>query len=226
MSKTEFLSGIDRRVTLAVRRLHAPGRDRLVHAITLFGSQRFLIPAAILLSGALILLHRGPSAKFFGGAMLLGSIWSPLLKRRFRRGRPDLWTPLATEPSHSFPSGHATMGTIFFGAIGIVLYREAGSSWARIGVLAVAAVLIAAVALSRVYLGAHWLSDVLAGILLGVVWLIVYSILSQAVFSTSRPPELTQSLPGFHGSFTGPADSLSGAPSCSSPRSSGRFFWG
>jgi undecaprenyl-diphosphatase len=184
-------SAFDRRVTLAVRNLHAPGRDRVVHAITFLGSQRFLIPAAILLSGALILLHRGPSAKFLGGAMLLGSMWSPLLKRRFRRGRPDLWTPLATEASHSFPSGHATMGTIFFGAAGAVLFREAGSPLARILVAAGAFVVIAAVALSRVYLGAHWLSDVLAGILLGAVWLIVYALVSRAVFPRPLRSEFT-----------------------------------
>ncbi len=179
----DFLSAIDRRVTLAVRSLHAPARDRLVHAITFLGSQRFLIPAAILLSGALLLLHRGSSAKFLGGAMLLGSIWSPVLKRRFRRGRPDLWTPLATEASHSFPSGHATMATIFFGAAGVVGYREAATSVARIGIVAAAAGLIAAVALSRVYLGAHWLSDVLAGIFLGVLWLVAWALILRAADS-------------------------------------------
>ncbi|HYK42799.1 MAG TPA: phosphatase PAP2 family protein [Thermoanaerobaculia bacterium] len=175
------LSAFDRRVTLAVRSLHGPGRDRAVHAITFLGSQRFLIAAAILLSGALLILHRGPSAKFLGGAMLLGSIWSPLLKRRFRRGRPDLWSPLATEASHSFPSGHATMGTIFFGAAGLVLLREAPSPAARVAVLALAAIFIAAVALSRVYLGAHWLSDVLAGVLLGALWLLAWSLILSAL---------------------------------------------
>jgi len=114
--------------------------------------------------------------------MLFGSIWSPLLKRRFRRGRPDLWTPLATEESHSFPSGHATMATIFFGAAGVVLCREAIPPAARIAIAGAAAILLAAVALSRVYLGAHWLSDVLAGIFLGVLWLVVW------VFILPAPP--------------------------------------
>jgi membrane-associated phospholipid phosphatase len=173
-------SALDRRVTLAVRNLHAPGRDRVAHAITFLGSQIFLIPAAILMSGALILLHRGAAAKYLGGAMLLGSIWSPLLKRRFRRNRPDLWAPLATEASHSFPSGHATMGTIFFGAAGVALCREAATPAAGIAIAVAAAVLIAAVALSRVYLGAHWLSDVLAGIFLGVLWLVVWALILPA----------------------------------------------
>ncbi|HEY6050041.1 MAG TPA: phosphatase PAP2 family protein, partial [Thermoanaerobaculia bacterium] len=133
------------------------------------------------------------SAKFLGGAMLLGAMWSPLLKRRFRRGRPDLWTPLATEASHSFPSGHATMGTIFFGAAAVVLFREASSPLARILVAAGALVVISAIALSRVYLGAHWLSDVLAGVLLGAAWLLVYALLARAVFPTPLRSEFTSS---------------------------------
>jgi membrane-associated phospholipid phosphatase len=174
---------LDRRVTLAVRKLHAPGRDRLVHAITFLGSHVFLIPAAILVSGALILAHRGPAAGFLGGLMLVGWLWSPLLKRGFRRGRPDLWAPLATEASHSFPSGHATMATMFFGALALVLRREAHDPLLRAAILAGAAAVILCVALSRVYLGAHWLSDVLAGILLGLVWIAVWILVVRSEFT-------------------------------------------
>ena len=177
----------DRRITLAVRRLHAPGRDRLVHAITFLGSHAFLVPAAILLSGALIVAGMGNSAAYLGGAMLAGSLWSPLLKRRFRRARPDLWTPLATEASHSFPSGHATMGTIFVGSLGVVLFRELASPAARIAAVMIFVAALLAVALSRVYLGAHWLSDVLAGILLGLAWLAVWSVIAGSVLPRGAP---------------------------------------
>jgi undecaprenyl-diphosphatase len=158
-------------VTLAVRRLHAERRDRWVGRLTMLGSQYFLIPAAILTSGVLIVAGRGHSARFLGGAMLFGWMWSPLLKRRFRRGRPDLWPALATEPSHSFPSGHTTMSTIFFGGLAIALGRVPGGPAVRVAIAAGCVLVVAAVALSRVYLGAHWLSDVIAGILLGSLWL-------------------------------------------------------
>jgi undecaprenyl-diphosphatase len=170
-SRRNPLGALDRTVTLGVRRLHAERRDRWVGRLTMLGSQYFLIPAAILTSGLLIVAGHGKSAEFLGGAMLFGWMWSPLLKRGFRRGRPDLWPALATEPSHSFPSGHATMSTIFFGGLAIALGRLPGSPFVR-GVIVVGCVLvIVGVALSRVYLGAHWLSDVLAGILLGSLWL-------------------------------------------------------
>lgn len=163
--------GLDRTVTLAVRRLHAEGRDRWIGRLTMLGSQYFLIPAAILASGLLIVAGHGKSARFLGAAMLFGWMWSPLLKRGFRRGRPDLWPALATEPSHSFPSGHATMSTIFFGGLAIALGRVSGDPVVRVALAAGCVLVIAAVALSRVYLGAHWLSDVIAGILLGSLWL-------------------------------------------------------
>ena len=177
----------DRRITLAVRRLHAPGRDRLVHAITFLGSHAFLVPAAILLSGALIVAGMGNSAAYLGGAMLAGSLWSPPPGPAARRGRPELWTRLATEATHSFPSGHATMGTIFFGALGVVLFRELSSPAARIAGAMICAAALLAVALSRVYLGAHWLSDVLAGILLGLAWLAVWSVIAGSVLPRGAP---------------------------------------
>lgn len=97
------------------------------------------------------------------------------------------------------------MGTIFFGAAGLVLSREAPSPAARIAVAAAAAILVAAVALSRVYLGAHWLSDVLAGVLLGALWLLVWSLILSAVTAGSERDRaraadavLTRPSPGFH----------------------------
>ena len=170
---TGFFSELDRTVTMAVRRVHGPGRTRFAHGVTFLGGHAFLIPAAILASGLLLLAGWRSSARFLGFSMLVGSALSPLLKRRFRRGRPDLWTPLATEPTHSFPSGHATMGSIFFGATGIVFWRELPGAAARTGTVLFCSAMILLVALSRVYLGAHWLSDVLAGILLAAVWLTV-----------------------------------------------------
>lgn len=168
---TGYFSGLDRSVTMAIRRVHGPGRTRFAHAVTFLGSHSFLIPAAILASGVLLIVGWRSSARFLGFSMLVGSALSPLLKRRFRRGRPDLWTPLATESTHSFPSGHATMGSIFFGAIGMVLWREIPGAAARTGTVLFCSAMVFLVALSRVYLGAHWLSDVLAGILLAAVWL-------------------------------------------------------
>jgi len=172
-----YFSELDRKVTMAVRHVHGSTRTRLAHAVTFLGSHAFLIPAAILASGVLLIAGWRSSARFLGFSMLVGSALSPLLKRRFRRGRPDLWTPLATEPTHSFPSGHATMGSIFFGALGIVFWRELPGAAARTGTVLFCSAMILLVALSRVYLGAHWLSDVLAGILLAAVWLALSAVL-------------------------------------------------
>lgn len=179
---------MDRRVTHAVRRLHRPGLDLFVRRFTRIGSQYFLIPTSILAAGFLILAGLGRPAAFVGGAMLFGWIWSPLLKRGFRRGRPDLWPALATEASHSFPSGHATMSTIFFGALAVSLSPFLFGP-ARVALWTGCLLLVAAVAMSRVYLGAHWLSDVIAGILLGILWLAACVVCERSVATRKdRPP--------------------------------------
>lgn len=118
--------------------------------------------------------------------MIGGSGWSPLIKRGFRRGRPDLWPPLTREKSHSFPSGHATMSSVFFGALGVVAFQLSGSPAGRIAACVGAGLIILTVAFSRVYLGVHWLSDVLAGILLGLGWVTVCTV-GAAVFARRDP---------------------------------------
>ena len=141
-----------------------------MRTVTWLGSQKFLLPATLVVCGLLILAKHGREAKFLGFTMIGGSGWSPLFKRGFRRGRPDLWPPLTLEKSHSFPSGHATMSSVFFGALGVVALDSIPSPGGRVAACAGAVLIILTVAFSRVYLGVHWLSDVLAGILLGLAW--------------------------------------------------------
>ncbi|MDQ2970566.1 MAG: phosphatase PAP2 family protein [Acidobacteriota bacterium] len=176
---------LDRRVTLAVASLHAPKRDRLLRRISFLGSPRFLIPATFAAAGALLFGRRGILAAFLGGAVLGARGLSPLVKWIFRRRRPDLWPALETENSHSFPSTHAATATAFFGAAAVIVFHWTGNPVARSAALILCVTLAAAVAFSRVYLGAHWLSDVVAGVLIGLLWLAVWAAATPRLFRDS-----------------------------------------
>ena len=92
------------------------------------------------------------------------------LKRYFARARPDVAEMLRRANGYSFPSGHAMGSAVAFGALAYLAFRAIKSWPARAAVMAFLYTLIAAVALSRVYLGVHWVSDVLAGVTAGTVW--------------------------------------------------------
>lgn len=89
----------------------------------------------------------------------------------FRQARPDLPSPILTEPSFAFPSGHATVATAVYGALAVLLLRSRLPPAVRIGGALVLGALVAAVALSRVYVGVHSVADVAGGVCLGLAWL-------------------------------------------------------
>ncbi len=166
-------AAFDREVALEVRQLHTRARDQWAEAVTFLGDYRFLTPAGLAAATALALRGRPGWAILFAGAILGGFLLESVFKITFHRARPHLWPALVTEKSYSFPSGHATMVTVFFGGLVAFVFHVSRRLIVRALALLVAATLILAVAMSRVYLGAHWPTDVLAGILLGLFWLVL-----------------------------------------------------
>lgn len=116
----------------------------------------------------------------FGGTFLLNS----LLKLIFARPRPELFPPLAVETSYSFPSGHTMSAIAFYGLLAFILWQRGRRGWAMLFSL-----WVPLVALSRVYLGAHYPSDVLASLAIGTMWLVsvwlVYT-WSQPIFTPAN----------------------------------------
>ncbi len=96
-----------------------------------------------------------------------------LMKLSFERARPVFEQPLVTLHTYSFPSGHASGATLFYGFLACLLVRHVAASAKRIAIIAGAALLVVGVCVSRVYLGAHYLTDVLAGMAEGLAWLAI-----------------------------------------------------
>jgi undecaprenyl-diphosphatase len=100
-----------------------------------------------------------------GGAALINT----LLKLAFHRVRPELWTPLVVERSFSFPSGHAMVSSALACSVTYILWHTRWR-WLAVGLgLAV----VVAIGLSRLYLGVHYPTDVLAGWTVGFFWVVI-----------------------------------------------------
>jgi len=100
-----------------------------------------------------------------------GALLNVIIKHLVHRDRPIFEDPIQTLTSYSFPSGHAMGSTVFFGTLAAIAIWQV-RDW-RLGTLAIiaSALLVALICFSRIYLGVHYLSDVIAGFLAGVVWL-------------------------------------------------------
>jgi undecaprenyl-diphosphatase len=171
--------GLDRaaRTWVAAERARFPGVTAAMRVATRLGDA----PWSLLACGAVALAlgwlgHRGrlPRGLHEGTFWLvvLASGWglNALLKLVFQRERPPLDGRLVTvgARSFSFPSGHAAFAGVFFGLLGLILFRYAGR-WRWAGALACALGALA-IAGSRVWLGVHYVSDVVGGLAVGFGW--------------------------------------------------------
>ncbi len=138
--------------------------------VTALGGIPVLTLLALLSLGWLILRHRWRSVTLLVLALPGGLLLNTLLKRGFDRPRPGLVAHLAEVDTSSFPSGHAMLSAIGFLTLGVLLASGAERRRERAYILGAAVALTLLIGSSRVYLGVHWPSDVLAGWCLGAAW--------------------------------------------------------
>jgi membrane-associated phospholipid phosphatase len=155
--------------------LHAnpvPSATTAFSAITMLGSTLVLALVAGVTAAYLVWRARGRDAALvavaFAGAQLL--TW--ILKATFERPRPAFDDPVATAGWFSFPSGHALSSIAVYGTLAYLLAGALRSWRTRAAGLAGVALLVAAIGFSRLYLGVHYLTDVLAGYSAGLAWLL------------------------------------------------------
>lgn len=98
-------------------------------------------------------------------------LFTYLVKLAIHRPRP--LNAIYTENSFSFPSGHASISVVFYGFIAYILFRQLKKWQHKMAVLFFGVIFILMIGLSRLYLGVHFLSDVLGGYLLGTLWLLI-----------------------------------------------------
>lgn len=121
------------------------------------------------------------------GAILLASAtlgaigWTSLLKDLIERERPPLAERLVVTSGYSFPSGHSLASASILGALALIACRHLSTRAERLFALAATAIVICAVAASRVYLGVHYLTDVTAGTSFGLAWVLGWAAVLSAL---------------------------------------------
>jgi undecaprenyl-diphosphatase len=130
-----------------------------------------LMMAAVI--GFLVIDAKPGAALLILLSVLGGALLGPLLKIGFDRPRPDLVAHLVQVRSASFPSGHALLSAVTYLTSAALLARVVGELRLKIYIMGVAVIFTFLIGASRVYLGVHWPTDVLAGWLIGAVWAIV-----------------------------------------------------
>ena len=163
---------LDERVIAWFQDRTSRGLTQIAWIVTALGSIVFLTLGSVVT--ALVLLKRGFIYRFLAVVVTMGggSLLNILLKHFFHRQRPVLENPLVTLSSFGFPSGHTMGATLFYGLLALLIAHSTRWGWShRIFAFCGAALLIGLVGVSRIYLGAHYLTDVLGAIALGLAWL-------------------------------------------------------
>ena len=145
----------------------------LMTAISRLGGTQVLLVITLVTTATLLLRRQVAHAALMGAALAGGQAFNLVLKAVFERPRPSFSDPLATAGGFSFPSGHAMISLTVYGALAFVIAARVGSRRAQLAVLASAVALVLAIGFSRVYLGVHYASDVLAGYSAGIAWLMI-----------------------------------------------------
>jgi membrane protein DedA with SNARE-associated domain/membrane-associated phospholipid phosphatase len=162
---------LDKRVALWIHAHATPEATQAAKVITFFGSPAFLTGASVLCAGILLAQRARSRLLALVLTMAGGSVLNLLLKGIFQRPRPGLEKTLVNASSYGFPSGHVMGATLFYLFLAAT-FASATSVWRwRVSAIVTALVFILLVGFSRIYLQAHYLSDVLGAMAAGVAWL-------------------------------------------------------
>jgi undecaprenyl-diphosphatase len=149
--------------------------------VTALGGVSVLAVITAIAAGYLLAVRKVRTATFVTIAVSSGALVGTLLKQGFLRARPDLVAHLVDVDTASFPSGHAMNSAITYLTLTALLARSEKSRPVRIYLLTVGIGVTILVGFSRVYLGVHWPTDVVAGWCVGGAWAVLCSLAARAL---------------------------------------------
>ncbi|MBW4582183.1 MAG: phosphatase PAP2 family protein [Tildeniella nuda ZEHNDER 1965/U140] len=191
----------DTSILLAIHATAQPRLDRIASTLTKFGVFHGVFPAGVVLSLVLLSLRRWRSLTYWlltlGGSIVINRT----VKFWLHRVRPSLWDAAAPELDFAFPSGHAMSSMTFVAALLLLTWGSRWSVW----VASLGSAFVVAIGWTRLYLGVHFPSDILAGWLISIAWAIGVSLIIQprivqlSDLAADAPPEETWSCVGSTG---------------------------
>lgn len=187
------LMDLDMALSEAIRSVDVPGLEAFARFATTVGDFWPMAILTVVTAGLFFARGNRTSAATLVLGVLSGSAFGALLKLLFARVRPALEVARIPIPeTYSFPSGHALTGLLFFGSLGflILLHEKSLRRAALATVLCVLAALT--IAMARVYLGVHYLGDVVGSWLLGAGWLAVVVLVSARWGASSTESDFSE----------------------------------
>ena len=162
----------DRAIADGLNRLVSPYPTvvNALNGVSTLGGRPIMLWLVVLAVALLLIRRRLRLAAYLVVAGVGALVLDPSLKILVGRVRPVVESPIATAPGNSFPSGHALGSMVVYGALTLVFLAAVPARWRKV-FIAVPALLVLLIGFSRVALGVHFTSDVLAGWLLGAAWL-------------------------------------------------------
>jgi undecaprenyl-diphosphatase len=160
----------DEKIRAFVHQFASPFLTHAMRFVTNFGDWQIVLFGTVLLLLVLLYFRAYNYMKLVAVTMTGGGILDGVLKDTFHRARPDAFF-IPRPMTYSFPSGHALISLCFYGLLAGIISLQWRKRWQRVLTWALAACAIGTIGFSRIYLGVHWPSDVLAGYLAALMWM-------------------------------------------------------
>jgi undecaprenyl-diphosphatase len=177
----DLTDGFDRAVIDAVRSSALHGALAPLRGITELGSTGAVIVVAALAIAVAAAIGSWRHGLIAAITIIVASIANSLLKIAMGRERPDLLDPIVIERGYSFPSGHSALGMVAYGILAVLISRSRLPEPWRTGIVAGLVVVVVLIGVSRVWLGVHYPTDVIAGWAAGLVVVVTYAALTRRV---------------------------------------------
>ncbi len=171
INKREPLTVADAQLSSWLHSHTLPWLTRGILIITYLGSSMIVSCIAVVFGLYLIWRRRFYWLAAFLSSVYGGMLLNKILKYAFQRPRPHFDDPIVSLTSYSFPSGHTMTATVLYGVLAVYFFTNTKDWRRRVFIIVVSAFLILLVGFTRIYLGAHYLSDVLGAMAEGIAWL-------------------------------------------------------
>lgn len=168
--RLETISSFDEPIVDFIQGAETPWLTTIMRMFTDIGSTTAVIILGIIALGLLLVRKHRAQAVLFVVALAGTGILNQTLKFIFKRQRPDI-NRLIDIGGYSFPSGHTMIAFSLYTILGYILWRNLKNSWSRLGIMLLAVFMIIMIAISRIYLGVHYPSDIVGGFLASSVFL-------------------------------------------------------
>jgi len=157
----------------AVHQLATPALTAIMRFLSFVGSSVVLTIGTIIVAIFFIKRMWVREAKLFAATMIGAAVLNYTLKLTFKRARPTPFFDLTPPETYSFPSGHSLASACFFGALAAILTARIKNRRTRIIVWILSTLMFVSIGFSRIYLGVHHTTDVIAGFTAAFIWILM-----------------------------------------------------